>query len=370
MEISNSVLSFAQSSYLPEGDTSMIDFLYAEDSIHISKKKWGLYDIVTVHVSYKADSLYKAFMLGRTYLDSTVLYVADEDRNLSVSGETKIKGNAFIPQAGIRPVFVDGNFYKGIEKIIDGESLFSERTLPELDQTRLARIYKLEESNKSQQAMDNSAIEFNSFLNETKYIKSEQPIVLNNENWKGNIIIQSDSSIRIGTSSRLNNVICIAPRVHIDANFKGSIQVFAQDSISVSKDCQLLYPSSLVLYPPNDNTGARSSIHIDKNVSIAGTVLLYEDERSDTPHLIEIDDQVKIQGDLIAFGLIKYAENLLVEGATYCYRFVRQTNTTLYENYLIDINLDRTTLNPFFLQSAVWNKDINTIKHQVLIWLD
>lgn len=368
MDITNSVISFMQSSYLPLGDTTVLDFFYKGDSIQFSKQNWGLYELVKVQVKYGPDSLKKAFILGQDYHDTTVLYVPDEDRNLSVSGTTKIVGNAYLPQAGIKPAFVDGNYYKGIEKIVEGTIKYSEREIPPINKNLLNTIIDLDIYQKSNTKDIIPRYLSNSFFNQTYSINFQQPILLSDVHLDGNIIIRSDSSITINSNTILNNIICIAPKVYIESNFNGSIQVFAQDSIVVGNDCVFLYPSSLVLLPKE--THSRSRLSLGKNIFLSGTVLLYENKRSNIPHIIEFDENANITGDLIAFGLLKYNKKFMVHGTTYCYRFINQTNTTMYENYLIDITLNRKALNPFFVRSSIWNLAPSEYKNKIVKWLD
>jgi hypothetical protein len=359
-----SATNWSKSNYFSYTDTLITDFLYAEDSIFIQKSAWGLYDVVTIRAKYKQDSLTQAFLLGMEALDTTVLYVADEDRNLSVSGETKIEGTVFIPQAGIKPTYVDGNFFKGKEEIVEGKITYSERNLPTIGEERLQHIFNIEPE-LSTGYLEQSKF---SFFNRTYYHYESQPIYLIATQLTGNIIIKSDSLISIAKDCQLEHIICIAPIIKIEAGFQGNIQAFAQDSILVEKDCRLTYPSSLVVFAPNEDHP--SGIRIADNVQVAGTVLLYETERSMVPHILELGKDVQITGDVIAFGLLKYKYLLTVNGSTYCYRFVTQTQTTLYENYLIDVTLNRKALSPFFIKTPIWQQQDNKTLNSIVAWVN
>lgn len=365
-EVAASGMALVQSNYFHEGDTTLTDFLYTGDSLHLSNRQWGLYDVVTVRARYHMDSLRKAFYIGKELQDSLVLYVADEDRNLSVSGETKIVGNASIPQAGIKPAFVDGNFYKGIKKIVDGKIAYSERTLPAIDENRLKNIFETSFNPNTIQELASTVHQ--SFYQDSYIIAEQAPLVLDNVQLHGKILITSDSSITIRANADLKDIICIAPYIRVEAGFSGNIQLFAQDSMRIEKDCRFSYPSSLVLFPPYKGANARLSL--GKNTDFSGTVLLYEKERRDVPNLLELEENVKITGDLIAYGMLKYKAPLQVIGSTYCYRFVTQTQSTLYENYLIDITLDRRQLNPFYLKSPLWQNQHVKSKNQIVSWLE
>lgn len=366
-EVLSSGITLVSSNFFPLSDTVLTNFIYTDDSVRISKEHWGLFDLVTVRAGYKQDTLRKALLLGKELSDSMVMYIADEDRNISVSGETKIIGQAFIPQAGIKPAFVDGNFYKGLEKIVDGKISYSNRELPTVSTERLEAIYQ------SLSDLDNSSANLSSIVQQSFFedrflMYQSAPILLSDRNLKGKIIIQSDSAITISSNCNIQNIICIAPYVKIEDNFSGSLQAFAKDSISIGKNCVLNYPSALVLNPTKAEQA--NALKIGDRTKIAGTILLYENERSIVPHLVELGENLEIEGDLIAFGLLKYKSPLYVSGSTYCYRFVTQTVTTMYENYLIDVTFDRLALNPFIVRSAIWQETQLNTPNRIVTWLN
>lgn len=364
MELLDSGITLGLSNDLPYGNTVLRDILLLEDSLHLSKQMWGLYDVTTVIAYNGNDSLSASFMVGMTNTDSTVLYLADEDRNLSVSGETRIRGQAYLPAAGIKPAFVDGSFYKGKEEIVEGVKKTSDRQLPPVYNDRL--LHLLNQDNSLPEAFSQAAIQ-RSFYGPTSSIHVKTPLFLEDSTLKGNIILQSDTLLEIGSSSSLTDIICIAPVVRIKSGFKGRLQVLATDSLVVEDGCTLAYPSTLALYPKANETICRLSI--GKNSTIQGSVLLYESTRSSTPHLLELGEEVQVSGDLIAFGMLKYHKPLRVQGSTYCYRFITQTPSSLYENYLIDATLDRGAQHPYFLKAMIWQNPPATSTYQIINWL-
>lgn len=367
LNLLTSGFELSKSTYLSSGDTVWTDVLYAGDSLRVLKENWGLYDKVTLTAIYQQDSIKRAFLLGLESTDSTVLYISDEDRNLSVSGRTVIIGNAFLPQAGIKPAFVDGKFFEGKEEIVEGKKSFSERALPSIDMHRISAIMEGLDGDLSSDVPYLSQV-IHSFKEPTQYIYSSEEIRLANKQIKGNIVLSSDTLIQISADCTLEHIICIAPTIRVDKGFRGSVQLFATDSLIVADEVHFGYPSALVLYASDDVF--RRELKMGKNCSLAGSILLYEEERSAVPHMLSLGEDNLVTGELIAFGMLKYTKPLTVRGSTYCYRFITQTPSSLYENFLIDIKLDRSARNPFFLQSYAWQKEEKNEPNSILTWLE
>src|SRR5690606_35636940 len=116
--------------------------LYGEgaDSISLQQEKWGLFTLAAIKSFKNQDTLRKAFLIGReTHQDKTVLYLADEDRPLSVSGSARITGETLLPKAGIRQAYVEGRPYSGKE-LVYGTIKDSDRKLPSLNEEILSGI--------------------------------------------------------------------------------------------------------------------------------------------------------------------------------------------------------------------------------------
>jgi len=368
LHIMDSALTFAQSNSISSTDTVLFGMVFTSDTVSIKKTAWGLYDLGVVKVRDDIDSLRKAFLLGASVPDTTVLYVADEDRNLSVSGKTRIIGNAFLPQSGIKPAFVDSKYYDGMEEIVEGQKRFSERALPDLEYGRVQAVYDFPNSDRIIDFEEQPSYFSQSFLMSTVHWHSEKPIDLSDYNLKGNIVVSSDTAIHIGSHSSMTNIICIAPFISIDDGFKGILQLFATDAISIGQEVILDYPSAVVLKPADPN--GQSKINIKKRSSIYGTVMLAEEKKNSTPHRIAFGESCTVFGELLVYGMLQYEKTLTVYGSTYCYRFITQTPSSLYENYLIDIDFDRTRLPQDFLHSYVLKREKEQWKNKIATWLE
>ncbi|RYY12566.1 MAG: hypothetical protein EOO04_33400, partial [Chitinophagaceae bacterium] len=98
-----------------ETDTAMRISLLdnAKDSALLEKKSWGIYEIGAVKCWINSDTASNVFMIGSALEDSLkVLYLTDEDRPMSITGESLIKGTAYLPKSGIKAGYVESYGYK------------------------------------------------------------------------------------------------------------------------------------------------------------------------------------------------------------------------------------------------------------------
>src|SRR5258707_924804 len=114
------------------------------DSVSLKRFFWGLYDIGIAEAFIQKDTLFKTFSIANT-IDSTkwaALYLIDEDRPFSLSGKTMIRGDAYIPKAGVQQAYVDNKAYEGDKRLIIGTKHNSDKKLPTLDENRLKQLDK------------------------------------------------------------------------------------------------------------------------------------------------------------------------------------------------------------------------------------
>lgn len=351
-------------------DTALTNVIQKGDSIYFSKYEWGLYDVVVIRANMHQDSLMKTALMGAVPTDSTVLYITDEDRPVSVSGETVIKGTAFLPKSGVRPSYVDGEYFKGNEKIVEGKSKDSDRQMQALNSKRLTTIQSLikENTEKTEYSTDILPIGTttkNPFHQRTiRYdLVADQGQIT--DSLIGNIQLVSDTTIIIPATAFLQDVVVVAPCIRIEKGFKGAAQFFATDSLILEDNVSLQYPSTAAVIGAE---GKKTSLRIGNDCHISGTVLLYEPKRSDMPSAASLGKDCTVQGELIVYGLLDYSKGLQVTGHTACYRFLYKSPSSMYENFLVNIKFDRSKLSPHFLVTYLWSADQKRQINKPLKW--
>lgn len=335
-------------------DTSMRISLFGNDrdSVSLEKKSWGIYEIGVVKSWIQNDTAGTAFMIGSTLVDSLkVLYLTDEDRPMSITGESMIKGTAYLPKSGIKAGYVESYGYKD-KTLVYGNIKSSGRSLPKSDMELIERIRRLQEleADSSTKLPDSIRNSFDNKLNSLHFIKK---IVLPSDFLaEGNVIISSDSLIVVSEGSVLDKVILMAPVIRIENKFKGNLQAFTTDSLVVGDSVHLHYPSALVLIK-NDSTKFQATIKIGKDVRMAGQMFAYEEERSLLMPIISIGERSFIKGEIWCQGYVGLNKKAVVHGSVSAIRLMANVGTAIYENYLIDVRLDKKSLSKYYLSSTL-----------------
>lgn len=366
MESGLSILLSAD--YITYDEDLLID-LYEEekDSILLNKIKWGAFDLNTIKSFELKDTLKRSFLSAVTYTDGTAVYLADEDRPLSVSGETRITGDGELPKSGLKKAYVDGKPYSGKE-LIRGKIKDSARELPPVDEKRIEELlsYFIITDNGLRYNDKDSIV--NSFFNDRKLYKlkidHEQ---LSGQKIKGKVVLVSDTTLTLSADLILEDALVFAPGIIVKEGFKGSCQLFARDSISIGKNCNFLYPSFAGVFK-TDTSKIQSKVALGENTHFAGILMSYEKKRSELQTIISLAKNCIVTGEVYATGYLKLESPLSVYGKVYAKTFVMEKGTTLYENFLIDIVVNRKLLSKYYLSSPLFKREAQN--YEVLKWLN
>jgi len=369
----NSGISILLASDLSAYKNERIFALYneGEDSVSLKKSSWGIFEVATSKAFVQKDTLRKAFMVANK-IDSNrwaALYLIDEDRPLSVSGNTMIRGTAFVPKAGVKEAYVDGKAYQGDKRLVIGSKRNSERQLPGLQEGVLRQIESIRGYKSTDSSFNHRDSLSNSFFNPTMVVNfRKKATTISNIKLSGNIIIVSDTSLTIDQTATLSNVIVYAKSITIKAGFHGKCQLFAQDSIGVQRDCDFGYPSCLGLLRFIADKGVQGRIGIGENTQVNGAVFTYEREKSQLQNLIDLSKNVKISGLVYAQGLVRFKSGDEINGGVFTNRFLYQSAYTTFENYLIGVRIDAAQLSPYYLTGSLF--PVAQKKQKVLQWLE
>jgi hypothetical protein len=342
------------------------------DSVITGKLPWGVFDIGIVRAFIQQDTLQKSFMIAKN-IDSAkwvALYLIDEDRPLSVSGQTLIRGNVCIPKAGIRAAYVDGKAYKGDAKFVDGHIYNSERAIPAFGKQRLEQLnVAFSDTSRSSSFPVGDTLVENSFFKPTRFMKADDISVIKNTGIKNNIVLYADTTLYIDSTNHLDHIVIFAKSVVFGQGFKGNCQVFARDSIIVGKGSVFTYPSCIGLLPEsNQKTGMPPKINIGEATRFEGIIFCYEKEKPAIPTIVSLGKKNKITGQVYVQGTVSLKDSVEINGSITCQKFLYQSNTSSYENFLINTRLNTKALSLYYLTSDLL--PVTGKKKKVLLWLE
>lgn len=352
----------------PPTDTVITKDLYGEqqDSILLQQSHWGIFTLNSVQCFEQGDTSRRSFLSGIAYADSSAIYLADEDRPLSVSGYTQITGNGELPKSGLKQSYVDGKPYAGKE-LIKGKILTSTRDVPQLDEKWIIEILKQFDVQSGQNFNVRDSV-MNSFFHPAIcYRLRPAEDQLTGLKLKGRVMIISDTTLTLDHDLDVENVLIYAKSIIVKDGFKGACQMFARDSIVIGKHCDLQYPSFAGIFKAEDSK-IQSKVSLGEDTRFAGILLSYEKKRSDLQTMISIGKNCLVKGEVFATGYIKLEAPLTINGKVTAKRFMMQRSGTLYENYLIDVILNRKLLSKYYLSAPLFKR--RNPDHQILTWLN
>lgn len=358
-------------------DTAQIDFIKKENqSIKTNLSQWGIFQKGIVVTQFRKKKFTKTAIIGSLINAdlSPTLFLKETHNALTVVGTTSIRGIAYLPTQGVNSGYIAGNSYYG-SQLIYGSIKKSTAELPKPEKTVLEALdnyiktYKIETQQDYIDLNTSSGI-INSFKSRTKGYYSQNPIVLENKIISGNIIIKSETSIKIRKTALLTDVILIAPNIEIEDETTGSFQALASKKITMGKKCNLIYPSALVLSQDNKNSANEIStipfdnqIFIDAGSIVRGTVCyLQTKEIADFQTQIVLEKEAKIKGQVYCNGNFEIKGT--VSGSVYTKQFVANQSGSIFMNHVYNATIENENV-PKFYGGIILEQEPKT----VLKWL-
>lgn len=360
-------------------DTAQIDFVKKENQIiktHLSQ--WGVFQKGITVTQFRKKKFTKTAIIGSLLLsDKTpTLFLQETHNALTVVGNTKITGIAYLPKQGVNSGYIAGNSYYG-SQLIYGRIEKSTDNLPKMEKTFLDAInfyikeYKI---NRQEDYINlNSGIKIlNSFKENTKGFYSENAITLENKIISGNIIIKSETAIKVKKTALLNDIILIAPSIEIEDETMGNFQVIASKKITLGKKCNLSYPSALLLFQDNKNDSDNNSnynsllenqIFIGEGCTLKGCVTYFQTkEKPDFKTQIVLEKDSKIKGQVYCNGNFEIKGT--VSGSVYTKQFVANQAGSIFMNHVYNATIENENV-PAIYGGIILEQEPKT----VLKWL-
>ena len=313
----------------------------SEDKLISLKKHWGVFDLLTIKSIVKNNEFEKIGLVGGFQVEKPALYLKDNNNALVLVGNTNIQGDVFLPINGVKAGNISGHSYFS-NQLINGTVSQSNSKLPNIKN----RIYLEELSNGMIDTENSIFIELeegkkiaNSFSKPTEIYKQSGSFVLRNIKLVGNIIIQSDSLIRVENTTQLNDVLLIAPTIEVMNNVTGNFQAFATKNITVGENCKLIYPSVLFINEEKtDNsvkqdTNENAKIQINSNSSIKGMVAFLSNSTiTNYKPQIVLEENSKVEGEVYCDKNFELKGTII--GSVYTNNFIATQFGSIYQNHI------------------------------------
>lgn len=317
----------------------------AYKALKVHKSYWGVFEKAHVVSNIKTHQFKKTALIGGTQLELNrpSLYLEDTKTPLVLVGKSKIEGVAYLPAQGVKSGYISGESYNGSQLIYGRSKVIS--TFPKLPSEWLSYLKTIEltgtrvENNQYLQVESNESYS-NSFSKSTQLIYGISTLNLSGIALTGNIIVQSKSQIIIDASSSLKDVILIAPKIIIKDNVKGNFQAIASKIISVGKNVELSYPSSLILNEKQTPQIVSSylqqpdvPIEIKDNSTIVGQIIFNGKPKTNNYNSqIYISDSATVKGEVYCNQNVELLGR--IEGTAFVHNFLVHKGGSIYQNHI------------------------------------
>lgn len=303
----------------------------------------GLLNVVLARSVLKSDTICSVHFVGHYADKQTALFLSGFSNPLSYSGKVTLIGNKKLPTRSIEVNFIHSTQNKLLST---GSMELSPSILPEINpdfksvfqETATTKVLLKDlERNKD-------SIYYNSFLNKT--IEVQLPSAnLQNVIIKGNFVLYAQDSISISKNNILEDVVIKSPIIKISKGFEGNFQAFATKKIELEEGVKLAYPSVLCIY---NNSTEKSKLTINDDCLIYGAVVLFG---SELQHIddneIVFSEKSRLIGDVYCTGKVMVKGS--IHGSVFTNRFFSKTISGIYENCIIDAEIDISKRPEYFI---------------------
>lgn len=354
-------------------DTLSVDLIKKENqTIKVHLSQWGIFEKAFTITQFRKKVFIKTALIGSLINseESATLFLQETQNPLTIVGNTSIKGIAYLPSQGVKPGYIAGNSYYG-KQLIYGSIKKSALALPQLEKSVIdALVFYLKDYKPLIQGdyinLETNRRIINSFKEKAKCAYLKEPIILENREITGNIIIKSDTLIRIKRTALLKDLILIAPIIEIEDGTMGNFQAIASKRITLGKECKLSYPSALVLFQENKNdknelssNTSDNQIFIDSGTIVKGSVCYFRTkELADFQAQIVLEKEAKIKGQVYCKGNFELKGT--VSGSVYTKQFVANQSGSIFVNHIYNGVIENENI-PNIFGGIVLEKEPKTV---------
>ncbi len=371
--INASVFRYVINTPFTATDTTVLN-LFSNDTYHtkVHASYWGAFQKIWVSTRFRNKSVINTALLGgkdQSLQSRLAICLQETYKPLMIVGSTNIMGKVKLPEQGMLPGAISGEgFFGGKLGITTTEK--SDFKLPELVTNSLTSFnYYLSEMPTilpETRLQKGSVVYHQSFEKPTQWWYSSDEIILNNIQMIGNIIIKSDSKIRVDKGSQLKDVILVAPEIEISNQVKGQFQAIANKQINVGRECELAYPSALVLVNDKSsgdfvNQSTTQKITIGEKSVVKGIVAYIKPDAEDIfSSSISIHKTATVVGEVYCKSNLELSGKVV--GSVYTRQFIVNQFGSIYINHLYHATIDAIGLTPEYAGLLLENKNKGLVK--------
>ncbi|MEM6343887.1 MAG: hypothetical protein AAF927_08405 [Bacteroidota bacterium] len=321
------------------------------DSIWITYEDWGGFKLVQARASHFQEQGKLTALIGQKLpSDKQGLILSDEGFPLVLQADTKVQGNMLVPGGEILSERYEGKAFTGDKpspKQIHRSKKLYQTDFPDIPWPVKTILDSLQNQISSAQHLVLRDSITQNWDADLRMIKVRGNLHLAEGSYQKKIMFMATESIEIEVGASLEDVILIAPSIKMQSGVRGRFQAFASDSLLLSDDVQLQFPSLLALSAKPDRPAI---LEIKTGCRIEGAVLFYQPIDFTPPSTLR--PQVRIGTRSTVYGTVHVAGNLelhgVVGGMVIAKGFVLRTAVGTVRNHLLNAQLWEDRLAPAY----------------------
>ena len=315
--------------FCPEGETVSAE-IFPDHPVRITVRRWGLYETAALSAGNSSGIA----LIGRRHEcpEQAAFWINDRDRPLSLAGDARIEGTAYIPAGGINYTEVQGDYYSG-EMLPPERIRLASGTLPAIDSAYLRyamEVFGADLHNFTDNDADDSRYRSFSSATAISYVKTVSGPYL------GNIILTGDT-VEITDFAEISDIIISARKVTVRSGFRGKMQVFCSDTVILEPGVRLEYPSGIYI----DSDKTRPYAEIGEGSTVAGYIVVTgdtDDIQLSHPAYVQ-RPEARINGLLYIDGTCNIKG--YISGAAYIRECFYRDSRNVYPRTLYNVRIER-----------------------------
>ncbi|MCC6370241.1 MAG: hypothetical protein IT236_04475 [Bacteroidia bacterium] len=362
-----SAFQLAQSEYFNQSlNNQWLKNTGNDDSIKIQKKYWGAYQLINVQTKNRHKQLKQCGLYGTNMSGDTGLVVSDNSRPIGLSGKIEFKAACYLPRAGIKPAYIEGQSYQ-----------------PSSETNSFIKSAPAQIPYPAQVHVDGMANQRITANDGTDSLVSNLPMVIDHSFTQKTLVWECGLSklsqlrlknniklicnqIEIDSTCHFENILIVANKVRFNQGFVGKVHVIARDSILIQDNCHFNFPSSFVLLPKEEGENTFNTITIGNNcVFFGGIVALGNKENTSSQKVF-----IKLNASSTINGFVYSSDYLHLQGEAnaniMASKLLLKTPSAVYENHLLGCTIHPKKYSSVLAIPFLFQKDTHYLLCQKL----
>lgn len=326
--------------------------LFAEesDSVELSLRPFGLFYWAKSKAVHGNDQHEIQGLLGfkSNFFNNTALHLGADVKAVHICGSTILQGDVYLPEQGIERNYIEGQSYTRAD-LFEGTK-FTSSGLPDLPDNVLQSIQRI----KNLQFFTDTTIVWEKYEepeekgSQITLLTSSEKIFFN-KTLKGKFIVYSPIEIMVSSGITTDNLVLVAPKIVFESGFTGAVQAFAFQELIADKYTNFTYPSVLGIIKNNTVVNDITCIlTLSENSKLDGVIIGMQDEFGLKNNLkIVLEKYTEVRGQVYSKGYVALSGK--VTGNVYAQKLWLKTNSSVYENQLLNTQVIASELDSGFV---------------------